>query len=72
MFSTMGRYYDKCGGYLEYHGGVQYHGSTQIARDNIPHGTEHPHSTKDIPHMYHDNLNGTEHPPQYSTYPPWY
>ena len=26
MFSTVGRYHDKCGGYLEYRGGVQYHG----------------------------------------------
>ena len=26
MFSTVGGYHDKCGGYLEYRGGVQYRG----------------------------------------------
>ena len=26
VFSTMGGYHDKCEGYLEYRGGVQYHG----------------------------------------------
>ena len=26
MFSTVGGYHDKCGEYLEYRGGVQYHG----------------------------------------------
>ena len=62
--------------------GVQYHGgnlllfeypmvlntphSTQISKDGIPHGTEHPHGTHDIPHMHHDIPHGTEHPPQYS------
>ena len=25
-FSTVGRYHDACGGYHEYHGGVQYRG----------------------------------------------
>ena len=26
ILSTVGGYHDKCGGYLEYRGGVQYHG----------------------------------------------
>ena len=39
---------------------------TQISKDGIPHGTEHPHGTHDIPHMHHDIPHGTEHPPWYS------
>ena len=35
-----------------------------------PHGTEHPHGTQNIPHIYHDIPHGTEHPPRYSRYPP--
>ena len=27
-----------------------------------PHSTERPHSTQDIPHIYHDIPHGTEHP----------
>ena len=26
VFSAIREYHDKCGGYLEYHGGVQYRG----------------------------------------------
>ena len=53
-----GGYHDKCGGYLEYRGGCSvpwgmvlmisphmYHDiphGTQISKDGIPHGTEHP------------------------------
>ena len=29
---------------------------------SFPHGTEHPDSTHDIPHMHHDILHGTEYP----------
>ena len=43
-----------------------------------PHGTEHPHSTQDIPtvlmispHGTHDIPHGTEHP-HGTEYPPWY
>ena len=39
---------------------------TQISKDGIPHGTEHPHGTHDIPHVHHDIPHGTEHPPRYS------
>ena len=31
--STVGGYHHTCGGYHEYHGGVQYHGGTQITKD---------------------------------------
>ena len=53
IFSTMGdvqycgEYHDKCGGYLQYYGGAQYHRGTQIPKD-LPYGTQ------DIPHMHHD------------------
>ena len=40
---------------------ISPHG-TQISKDDIPHGTEHPHSTQDIPHIYHDIPHSTEHP----------
>ena len=37
---------------------ISPHG-TQISKDDIPHGTEHPHGTHDIPQVHHDI------PPQY-------
>ena len=55
-------------------GGVQYCGGTQMTKDNIPHGTEHPpvqnipHGTQDIPHCTHDILYGTEHPKVLNTH----
>ena len=47
---------------------------TQISKDDIPHGTEHPHGTHDIPpraSWYPPTCimispHGTEHPPRYS------
>ena len=56
-----------CGGYHDARGGVQYRGGTQITRDCMPHGTEHPHSTHDIHHSTEyahgtqDITHGTEH-----------
>ena len=35
-----------------------------------PHGTEHPHGTQDIPHIYHDIPPWYWTPPWYSRYPP--
>ena len=56
--------------------GVQYREGKKSFVIWVPHGTEHPHGTHDIPYMYHDILHGTqiskdgiphgtEHPPQY-------
>ena len=59
-------------------GGV-HRGSTQITKDCIPHGTEHPHGTHDIPHgtqdiplWYSSNhaMVLIKSPPWYSRYPP--
>ena len=36
--------------------------NTPHSTHDIPHGTEHPHSTQDSPHIYHDIPHGTEHP----------
>ena len=54
-------------------GDVQYRGGFHDARGDImstvggksfviwvPHGTEHPHGTHDIPHMHHDIPHGTQ------------
>ena len=54
------------GGYHEYCGGVQYCGGIQIINDFLPYGTEHPHSTQNIPYVHHDIPHGIEYPPQYS------
>ena len=62
-----GGHHDACGGYQEYCGGVQYCGGNLLL-------FEYPHSTHDIPYMYHDiptvlklqrmvSPHGTEHPP---------
>ena len=45
---------------------------TQITKDYIPHGTEHPSCYSRYPHIYHESLNGTEHPARYSRYSPGY
>ena len=46
VFSTMEdiifRNLSNVGRYHEYSGVIHYHGSTQITKDCIPHGTEHP------------------------------
>ena len=68
-----GGYHDKCGDILSTVGvfstvgdimstveGVQYRGGKIFCYLSTPHGTH------DIPHMYHDILHGTEHPPRYS------
>ena len=52
VFSTMGISW-----YMSLH---IYHGTPTVL--NIPHGTQ------DIPHMYHDILHCTEHPPWYCTH----
>ena len=67
------------GGYLEYHGGVQYRGGYHEYRGgcSVPWGENlllfeyptvlnTPHSTHDIPHKYHDI------PPRYSNFKGWY
>ena len=64
--STMGGgggYHDACLEYHEKRGGVQYHGGAQITKDLLPHSTEHPHGTHNIPHV-HDDMYCT--PPRYS------
>ena len=64
IHSVLREEHDKCGGYLECRGG--YHDiphGTQITKDGIPHGTERPHCTYDIPHVHHDNLHGTQDNP---------
>ena len=45
-------------------GNVQYCGDTQITKDDIPLGTEHPAVLKRSPHIYHDI--------PHSTPPSWY
>ena len=42
-------------------GVVQYRGGTQITKECIPQGTEHPQGTQDIPHETQDIPDGTEH-----------
>ena len=65
------------GGYLDYRGGVQYRGGTQITKDLFPNGTDDiSHVHHDISHIYHDiptilNIHhGTQDiPPHASWYP---
>ena len=49
MFSTVGRY-DTCGSIISTVGDAQYRGGTQITKDDISLGTEHPYSAQKIPH----------------------
>ena len=52
------------GGDHAYHWSVQYCEGTQTSKDDIPHGTEHPHGTRDIPSTFiMISPNGTEHLP---------
>ena len=57
MFSTVGRYHDARGGYHEYRGGCSVPWGEKSFVISVPHGTEHPHGTHDIPPRY-SNFKG--------------
>ena len=50
---------------------ISRHG-TQISKDGIPHSTEHPHGTHDIPHMHHDIPTVLKTPHSTQDNAPWY
>ena len=60
VFSTMGNIMSTVGVILSTVGVILSTVGGKSFVTCVPHGTEHPHGTHDIPHMYHDIPHGTQ------------